>query len=142
SSGVFLCPLCPVSPRLGEAQAWIGEHYEQCEHQRSIAMARQHTTDNGGLFTTTVFDRSPKLTVLCRSLGRVWFLLHRGQFHRRPPTAARAGLSTGVLTRRRPAGELAHMDGGGEVPVQNVAAAVAAAWSVSKREVRIVPATG
>jgi hypothetical protein len=50
-------------------------------------------------------DRSPKLTVLCRSIERVWFLLHQGQFHSGPATGASAPLSTGVLPVRRTIGQ-------------------------------------
>src|SRR5260221_9096702 len=49
--------------------------------------------------------RSPKLTVLCRSTTRVWFLLHRGQFHASPTTGASAPRSTGVLTVRGTPGQ-------------------------------------
>src|SRR5260221_14122942 len=57
--------------------------------------------------TSIALVRPPKLTVLRRSIKRVWFLLHRGQFRTRPVPNARAVLSTGVLTLRRTAGELA-----------------------------------
>src|SRR5258708_12141664 len=39
--------------------------------------------------------RPPELTVVCRSRSRVWFLLHRGQFHASPKAVASASLSTG-----------------------------------------------
>jgi hypothetical protein len=50
--------------------------------------------------------RSPKLTALCRSTKRVWFLLRRGQFHLSLTTQASARLSTGVSTLRGTPGEL------------------------------------
>jgi hypothetical protein len=53
------------------------------------------------------FTRSPKPTVLCRSIERVWFLLHRGELHLSPQTQASALLSTGVLPLRGTPGELA-----------------------------------
>jgi len=40
--------------------------------------------------------RSPESTVLCRSIERIWFLLHQGQFHHGLTAIARACLSTGV----------------------------------------------
>jgi hypothetical protein len=66
--------------------------------------------------------RSPKLTVLCRGTKRVWFLLHRGQFHRSPTTPASAPHSTGVFTLRGTPGELAQIDGGVQIAVQDLAA--------------------
>jgi hypothetical protein len=62
-------------------------------------------------------------------IRRVWFLLPsgtrpglRGQLHRRLTTAASAPPSTGVFTLRRTAGELAHIAGGVQVAVQDLAA--------------------
>ena len=54
-----------------------------------------------------LYNRSPKLTVLSRrGVKRVWFLLHREQFHRSLTATASALPSTGVLTVRRPSGQL------------------------------------
>src|SRR5258708_28229589 len=86
--------------------------------------------------------RSPNLTVLCRSIRRVGSLLPRGQFHRRLTTAASAGLSTGVFTLRRLAGELAQIEGGVQIAVQDLAAVrvLTLKRPVRQRQVLIYPA--
>jgi len=57
--------------------------------------------------------RSPKLTLVCRSIQGVWSLLHRGQLHARLPLRASACLSTGVLRVRRTGGHASTKAGNG-----------------------------
>src|SRR5215467_13562505 len=71
-------------------------------------------------------NRSPKPTVLSsEGIIRVWFLLHRGQFHLDPAAQASASLSTGILTVRGTPGQLAQVDRCVQVTIQDEAASTA-----------------
>src|SRR5262249_41182484 len=94
-------------------------------------------------------DRSPKRTHLSQGLNGVWFLLHRGQWHRRLTTPASALPSTGVSTLRRTVGELGEIDGRVAAAVHShatnlatyLATYLAMKASVSKGQHWVYPAT-
>src|SRR5262249_10578894 len=83
--------------------------------------------------------RPPKLTVLCRSMKRVWFLLHRGQFHLSAPTQASAPLSTGVEAVRRTLGQLFKILGSVQVTINNQSAVLAVEYALFERQRLVYP---
>src|SRR5258708_17790164 len=93
------------------------------------------------VFTRAVI-RPPKLTVLCRSRERVWFLLQRGQFHLSRSTQASAPLSTGVYPVRRTTGQLLEICRRVQIAVHDLPACrvLTAKGAVLQRQLLVHPA--
>src|SRR5690349_16925005 len=81
--------------------------------------------------------------MLYRSRARVWFLLHRGQFHLSRTTQASAPLSTGVLTVRGTPGQLLEILRCIQIAVHDLPACrvLTAKGAVFQRQLLVHPAT-